>query len=179
MIDCVGYEGLYAASDDGRIWAYPKRSRRNGRWLKPRPDNSGYPYVGLYKNCKTKTEKLHRLIAIAFLGQPPFEKAQVNHIDGVKTNNRIENLEWCTAKQNKNHAWRTGITKHADSQRRASSRNITGWNISLRKLTIEECGEVLLWRMQGISQHAICLLYDVGPSVIKRIERESQENACV
>lgn len=104
-----GYEGLYAVNRAGRIWAYPKCSRRKGRWLKSYITIYGYAYVVLCKNGKVRAKSVHRIVATTWL--PPSRKPQVNHKNGIKTCNRASNLEWCTAKENKQHAWRTGLTR--------------------------------------------------------------------
>lgn len=173
LVDCAGYEGLYAVTSDGRIWAYPKVSRRVGRWLKQREGRFGYYYVGFCKSGIVKTVKTHRLVAAAFLGASPFEGAQVNHIDGVKSNNCVSNLEWCTAKENKQHAWDTGITKHAPSQTLASARNITAHNVSLRKLNADQTANVLEGLKSGISMESLARAHGVSGSVIKRIKKEN------
>ena len=128
MNDVIGYEGLYAVTSDGNVWAYPKKSRLQGRWLKPAVDRFGYLYFGLYKNGKTKKFKAHRIVAIAYLGES--DKPHVNHIDGNKQNNNSHNLEYATAKENKIHAFKTGLTKMSPSQIEASRRNITAYNLS-------------------------------------------------
>lgn len=95
--DIEGFEGLYEVSSWGRV----KNSRR-GNFLKISNTNNGYLQVGLFKNGKRTKHRVHRLVAQAFIPNPQ-NKPQVNHIDEDKENNRVENLEWCTAKENSNH----------------------------------------------------------------------------
>lgn len=127
--DVKGYEGLYSVMPDGRIWAYPKKSRLHGRWLKPSTMRHGYKYVCLFKDGKRKNVYIHRIVGEAFL-QTFSGKTCINHIDGNKANNNFSNLEWCTPKENKIHAWSTGITKITQSQIEASRRNITAYNLA-------------------------------------------------
>lgn len=127
LVPIADYEGLYAVTKNGTVWAYPKKSRLQGRWLKQSIDRGGYAYVCLFKNDKRKNCKVHRIVADAFL---PNKKPQVNHIDGNKLNNHVDNLEWATAKENKQHAFNTGLTKMKPSQIEASRRNITAYNFS-------------------------------------------------
>lgn len=103
----VGYEGRYAVTRDGRVWAYPNVSRLKGRWLKVHTMRSGYLYVPLF-NGKRKNVYVHRIVAMAWL--PASDKPQVNHIDGNRANNHVDNLEWVTHSENKLHAFRTGLT---------------------------------------------------------------------
>lgn len=103
-----GYEGLYEASNYGRIRSLP-RATTSGRVLKPHTNGrNGYVYVCLSKENVRKTLRVHRLIAEAFWGTSGL---QVNHKDGCKTNNRLDNLEYCTQSENMKHAYRTGLEK--------------------------------------------------------------------
>lgn len=100
-----GYEDRYLASSLGRIKSFPSRSRSNPTVLKMNLKPSGYYNVLLCKNGKAKTWRVHRLIAMAFLPNPS-KLPQVNHKNGIKTDNRIENLEWSSASANMLHAYR-------------------------------------------------------------------------
>lgn len=77
------------------------------RILKPIYDGGGYPMVQL----KRKNTKIHRLVAMAFL-RNPHDKCCVNHINGNKKDNRVDNLEWVTYSENAKHAFRTGLHVH-------------------------------------------------------------------
>ena len=79
--------------------------------LKPDIKN-GYYYVNLYKNGTPRHYYVHRLIAEAFIPNPN-NKPEINHKNGVKTDNRIANLEYCTAKENVIHAYKTKLNKRA------------------------------------------------------------------
>ena len=93
--DVPGYEGLYEVSNFGRV-------RRNGKILKPSKDKDGYLQVSLSKNG-IKTTTIHRLVARAFIPNPQ-NLPQVNHKDEDKTNNTVDNLEWCTREYNMNYS---------------------------------------------------------------------------
>ena len=94
MKDIKGYEGLYAVTSCGRVW-----SCRQNRFLIPINQNCGYRSVTLCKNGIRKPTLVHRLVAMAYI--PNYEnKPQVNHKDEDKTNNCVNNLEWCDAKYN-------------------------------------------------------------------------------
>ena len=81
---------------------------RKGTILKPKVDRYGYEVVTLSNNCKRKSYLVHRLVAMAFIDNP-LQKETVNHIDGNKLNNNVENLEWATRKEQIVHAMKEGL----------------------------------------------------------------------
>lgn len=95
--DVPGYEGKYLVSDTGKV------QNQKGHQLQPRISNSGYPRVWLSTHGEVKSHALHRLVASAFLPNPTL-LPEVNHLNGVKTDNRVENLEWCTVSHNRLHS---------------------------------------------------------------------------
>lgn len=95
----------YLISKDGRVWSNKKNIFINS-WI----GSNGYVNVTIYNNGCKKNKSLHRLIAKAFIENKE-NKPEVNHINGIKTDNRLENLEWCTSSENKSHAFKIGISK--------------------------------------------------------------------
>ncbi|MEK4581840.1 NUMOD4 domain-containing protein [Bacillus sp. FSL R12-0074] len=113
-----GFEGMYQVSNLGRVRSMKREFiRSNGRVynregviLKPMVNHKGYLIVDLRNRGKRKGGFVHRLVAKAFI--PNIEcKPQVNHINGNKQDNNVNNLEWCTNGENALHAYRTGLNK--------------------------------------------------------------------
>ena len=102
MTTIKGFEN-YAVNKEGNILSLPKKTRKGIRILKPMVSNCGYLLIDLCKEGKVYKFLVHRLVAQTLL--PNLEnKPQVNHKNGIKTDNRIENLEWNTRSENQNHA---------------------------------------------------------------------------
>lgn len=97
--DIVGYEGQYLVSSYGNV------KFADGREKHLRKDRNGYLITTLRKEKVCKTYKVHRLVATAFIDNPQ-QLPCVNHKDEVKTNNQVDNLEWCTVKYNDNYGHR-------------------------------------------------------------------------
>lgn len=113
--------GFYQASSLGRIRSIDRTIIRMNRWglegqltikgrvIKPWADSNGYLVVYICGNGRRQAINVHRLVAMAFIPHPLQSELDVNHLDGLKQNNRTENLEWCTRKQNMEHALKYGL----------------------------------------------------------------------
>jgi len=145
--DVVGYEGFYQVSNKGnamslgRIILDKNGVSRNTKAKLMRllfNKKNGYLKITPCLNYKCKQYYVHRLIASAFIPNPE-NKKEVNHINGIKTDNRVENLEWATAKENMQHAVRTGLN------------DLNGENSTNSKLTNEQVLKIRELSSQGMS----------------------------
>ena len=116
------YEGIYEASDKGKIrtcegkttWTELHGERKwKQKVLKQKNDRNGYKRVSLWKEGECKDWLVHRLILLAFEGENKNKKI-VNHIDGNHSNNHLDNLEWCTYKENLIHAYENKLNESPD-----------------------------------------------------------------
>lgn len=161
-----GYENLYQVSNLGRVKSL-KRIVNHSRWgtqtihekiLKTTIDKDGYVQVGLHKNNKQSTKTVHRLVAIAFCKNIE-NKPQVNHINGIKTDNRCENLEWNTISENGKHAYRTGLREGFKGEKNPSS-----------KLTEKEVYEIK-HENTSLNQRQLAKKYKVTFQLISKIKQ--------
>ena len=137
--------------------------------LKPATDKKGYLRVGLMIDCKLQTKKVHRLVALSFIDNPE-NKPCVNHINGIKTDNRVENLEWCTYKENTQHAIKNGLFAFSNSE---NAMNITpkkGELNGMSKLTKKQVDEIrLLFKPRIVTRKILAEKYNVSEHCIKDI----------
>lgn len=104
--DVAGYEGVYLVSNQGRIYSIPR-----GLYLRPRPNCRGYLRTILgHRTSKCWDVRVHTLVALTFIGDRP-EGKEPNHKNGVKTDNRADNLEYVTHQENVQHAYDMGLRK--------------------------------------------------------------------
>lgn len=117
--DVIGWEDLYAVTEDGRVWSKPKTTvagngvkNHSGVWLKSHAYSmrTNHQRVYLSRDGKKYGKQVHRLVAEAFLPNPN-RLPVVNHIDGNPLNNHVSNLEWTTNSGNCKHAVAMGLTK--------------------------------------------------------------------
>jgi len=127
--DIPGYEGLYKVSNTGIVRSESRVvTMRNGvKRIQIGKELSlclrgGYLFCVLYKNKLRYNNPLHRILAKTFIANPS-GKSQVNHINGIKTDNNIYNLEWSTACENIQHSWKTGLHKVTPGLRESARKN--------------------------------------------------------
>ena len=166
--DIPGYEGRYMARSDGQILSLERKEKarnafgsmirtRNRKVLKPILGSNGYFHVALLKEGVINQISVHRVIAITFIDNP-LSKAQVNHKDGVKTNNDLSNLEWVTPSENGLHAYRElGIRPSAKGKYGKDSTR------AVKVVQKNESGEIIkIWdammdaQRAGFDSGAIC-----------------------
>lgn len=108
--DIAGYEGLYMVSNLGRVKSLP-RATTKGQIIKPYiSTHNGYCYASLSKNNKRTSKRIHGLVMKAFVGMPE-NGMVIDHIDGDKTNNRLDNLEYVSLSENMQRAFKLGLEK--------------------------------------------------------------------
>lgn len=131
----------YFITKDGAVF-----SSKTNKYLKPSIDKQGYKKVGFYiGNYRNKSIKVHRLVAEAFI-ENPLNKTDVNHKNGIKSDNRVENLEWSTRSENIKHAFENGLSKISEKQRerfiKMLKSNTGGKNPASRKVINIETGVI-------------------------------------
>lgn len=141
--DVVGYEGFYQVSNFGNVKSLGNEFSRKERFLKLSPQSKGYLTVVLQKNSTRKMVLVHRIVAEYFVDNAE-SKVQVNHINGIKTDNRVENLEWVSHRENLDHAIKNNLTLKGEENRNSKLKDIDVVKIhSLlqKKTTIKELSE--------------------------------------
>lgn len=165
FIKIPGYSN-YFINSNGEIY-----SKLSNKMMKTQTNRYGYLQVMLYNNHKGKLLTIHRLVAQTFIPNPE-NLPQVNHKNGVKTDNRVENLEFCTAAYNNQHAWDNGLKEKA----REVSRN---YNI---KRAQEACTRHLDYQLiqlfddifinpDNLSERKIAAKHNVSRGVVSNIKR--------
>ena len=146
----------YEISDRGDV-----RNTRTNKILGRRIDKDGYRLVQLYNSGVGHNHKVHRLVAETFIGRDP-DRDQVNHLNGNKEDNRVENLQWCTRSENTRHAYN-------ELQFRA---NISSAIKAHTKLDERKIREIIRLREEGVSVKEIAERYNVSIYSIYRVSKK-------
>jgi hypothetical protein len=152
-----GYDGRYFINQKGEVWGAWR-----GKVLRVYTDVAHfYPYIKARKDGKSLTTPVHRLMRLVWMPPPPgpigTSKGMwcVNHKDGNKTNNCIDNLEWMTCEENVKHAWRTGLSRVTVGEdctiARLTSKEVT----IVRQRLIAGESNISIARSMGICRHLI------------------------
>jgi hypothetical protein len=162
-----GYEGLYEASNMGRVRSLDRVNSRDvvglesyiskGKILSPRSQRQGYKLVALFKGGKREDKLIHRIVGEAFLDNKDNKKT-INHKNGIKADNRIENLEWVSQKENNRHAWKNGYLQPK-----------IGQNNPAAKLSTRDVVKIKIGLLCGISSGELSNMYGVHKATIKSI----------
>ena len=152
--------------------------RERVKLLKGSIDKYGYRTIRIVVQNKKKHIKVHRLVASAFL-KNPHNKKEVNHIDGNKLNNNVENLEWSTRKENNEHAIKTGLLKFKSGNHHPLTR-VFSWDFVTIYLMIKHCGysRKQIAKNNNVSRQTIDKVYNIVEKEISLIEA-SYENSLV
>lgn len=158
-----GFEGYYEISNHGRVRSLDRlrksvkgMAKVNGKIISGNHGENHYYQVVLFREGKSKTALVHRLVAEAFIPNPE-NKPQVNHKDGDKHNNNVNNLEWVTRSENQIHAYRTGL--HPGTGEGNVNAKLTREQVAeIRRTYVKGrrgSGATILARKYGVKKHAI------------------------
>ena len=130
--------GLYEVSNFGKVRSLNFNRENRVNELRPYKNRSGYLAVTLFNNYKEKVKTIHRLVAETFIKNSE-NNAFVNHIDGNKLNNCIDNLEWCTPQYNTREAYRIGLNKAKKGSEHHLSRKVKQYDDNDNCIKIWNC----------------------------------------
>lgn len=167
-----GFEGLYEVSDHGNVRSLDRtifkrvvrdgplvQTRRRGKVLKPALDTHGYPTVNLCVDGVNKSSLVHHLVLTSFVGPRP-EGKECRHLDGIRANSRLGNLEWGTNREN-----------YEDRKRHGTVRVPMGSDHGLSKLTDDAVRDIRARSSAGEATNSIAERHGISGTHVRRIVR--------
>ena len=156
--DIQGYEGFYQVSNFGEVKSLDrylftnngKKRKFIGKQLKKDKSNCGYFRVQLWKNQIKKSESIHRLVAFAFINNID-NKTQVNHKNGLKSDNCVENLEWSTSSENMQHSYDNGFNNGPKGEKNGQSKLNEENVFEIRKMLDLKIKQIIIAKNFGVS----------------------------
>ncbi len=162
--DVNGFEGYYAVSNTGKIKSIPRfifngkgYFKTKDKIIRPVFDSCGRQQAHLHKNNIRTTSYVHRIVGKAFIPNPD-NLPQINHIDGNKINNHVNNLEWCDNLYNQRHSWAIGLRKPNLGEKSGTC-----------KLTTEDVLAIRESFSRGVRNKDLAIKYNVKRSTISAI----------
>lgn len=140
--------------------------------LKGSKNQKGYLMVDLKYRGRRKNITVHTLVALNFIGERP-DGFQINHIDGIKTNNSVENLEYVTPSENCIHALKSGLVPNRKYSGKPRNQNLTRLekNLKISKLTELDVVEIkICLKASLISQKELAKIFNISPAIISEIK---------
>lgn len=168
LVPITGYEGLYDVSNLGRVRSYHNfgfKRRDNPRMMNPTKERYGYLQLTLCKNTVHEQIKVHQIVARAFLPPNP-GGMQIDHVNGVKTDNRVDNLEWVTPKENTLRSVKTGLKPKGERH----------WRHKLTKLQVDEIRS--LYKTGNYTHRSLGEIFGVSHSVVGNVIRNQTWRDC-
>lgn len=169
--DIEGFEGIYQISNCSRVKSLDREVKghkstwiKKGTIMKTTLNHKGYESISLCKNGTKQTAFTHRLVAIAFISNSE-NKPQINHKNGIKTDNRIENLEWCTNSENQIHAYENGLNKWTENHSNAMRKR----GFTIRKLDNSQVSELKKLRLQGYTYAKLSEHFGISGKMCEQI----------
>lgn len=153
----------YEISSDGRVFSKDFNHTGKRKEMRQYLDQDGYPHIFFNVNGRRFKRMVHRLVAESFLVKPPSD-CEINHKNGTRNDNRLENLEWVTHQENVLHGFRVNGREISPRQRESISLRVRGEGNPKAKLDIPKVRQLRLFRREGMLLKDLANLFNISVS---------------